>query len=158
MEEGREKVTAEGDVTRIVVSGSRTSEVEAELLSADVDDRRVTKDAAAVSECTRKATEASTKNEAERKYSPVGEEVSRDQESKGTEGTTSIGGIMRPRWKESLSCVNILKKLGKSRVPRESTHRRRKEEKWNVWNPQRRRITCQNRQGSKRVTTKRSRS
>ena len=43
MEEGREKVTAKGDVTRIVVSGSRTSEMEAELLSADVDDRRGTR-------------------------------------------------------------------------------------------------------------------
>ena len=43
MEEGREKVTAKGDVTRIVVSGSRTSEVEAELHSADVDDPRGTR-------------------------------------------------------------------------------------------------------------------
>ena len=107
----------------------------------------VQEDAAiAVSECTRKAMEVSTKNEAETKSSPVDEEVNRDQESKGTEGTTSTGDIMRLRWKESLSCVNILKKLGKSRVPRESTHRRRKEEKWYVWNPQRRRITHQNRQ------------
>ena len=66
MEEGREEVTAKGDVTRIAVSGSRTSEMETEVLSADVDDRRVTKDATtAGSECTRKATEVSTKNEAE---------------------------------------------------------------------------------------------
>ena len=45
VKEGRPKVTAGGDVTRIVASGSRTSEKEAELLSADVDDRRGTKDA-----------------------------------------------------------------------------------------------------------------
>ena len=35
--EGREKVTAKGDVTRMAASGSRTSETEAELLSVDVD-------------------------------------------------------------------------------------------------------------------------
>ena len=42
VEEGRE-VTAKGDVARIAVSGSRTSETEAELLSVDVEDPRVTK-------------------------------------------------------------------------------------------------------------------
>ena len=36
-----EKVTVKGDVTRTAVSGSRTSEIKAELFSADVDDRRV---------------------------------------------------------------------------------------------------------------------
>ena len=41
VEEGREKGAAESDVTRVAVSGSRTSETEAEILSADVDDRRV---------------------------------------------------------------------------------------------------------------------
>ena len=44
--EGREKFFATGDVTRMAVSGSRTSEIQAELLSADVDDRRDTKDPA----------------------------------------------------------------------------------------------------------------
>ena len=49
------------------VSGSRTSGTQVEIL---VDDRRVTKDATiAGSECTRKATEVSTKNEAEGKSS-----------------------------------------------------------------------------------------
>ena len=43
MEEWREKLAAEGEVTRIPGSGSQTSEMEAELLSAGVDDRRVTK-------------------------------------------------------------------------------------------------------------------
>ena len=38
MEEGREKFTAEGDATRIVVSGSRASEIDDELFSADVDE------------------------------------------------------------------------------------------------------------------------
>ena len=124
----REKVTAKGDVTRIVVSGSRTSEIEPELLSADVEDRRVTKDAAiAGSECTGKAMEVSTKNEAERKYSSVDEEVSRVRKAKERREPPPLE-ISCPRWKGSLSCVNILKKLGKSRVPRESTHRRRKEE------------------------------
>ena len=46
MQEGRGKVTADCDVTRMAVSRSRTSEMEPELLSADVDDRRVTEDAA----------------------------------------------------------------------------------------------------------------
>ena len=41
MEEGREKVAAEGDVTRIAEGGSRTSQMEDEFFSADVDDRRV---------------------------------------------------------------------------------------------------------------------
>ena len=66
-----------------MVSGSRTSEIGAELLSADVDDRRVTKDA--------KAIEVSTKNETEGKFSSVAEESGRKQESKGKEGTASIG-------------------------------------------------------------------
>ena len=39
MEEGREKLVAKGGVTRIASSGSQTSEMEAELLSADADDR-----------------------------------------------------------------------------------------------------------------------
>ena len=57
-----------------------------------VDDRRATKDATiAGSECTRKEMEVSTKNEAEGKCSSVDEEVSRNQESKGTEGSTSVG-------------------------------------------------------------------
>ena len=34
--------------------------------------------------------------------------------------------IITQGWKESLSCVNILKKLGKSRVLREQKHHRRK--------------------------------
>ena len=62
VEEGREKVTAKGDVTRITVSGSRTSETETELLSVDVEDPRVAEDTAdAGSECTQKAMEVSTK-------------------------------------------------------------------------------------------------
>ena len=75
MEEGREKDTAEGDVTRIAVSGSRTSEIETEVLSGDVDDRRVTKDAAvAGSEFTRKTMEVFTpENEAEGKVTSVDE-------------------------------------------------------------------------------------
>ena len=98
VEKGREKVTAESDLTRMVVSGCRTSEKEADILSADVNDRRVTLDATiAGSECTRKA-EVSTKNEAERQYSSVDEEVSPNQESKGTWAFTSVG-----EWKESLS-------------------------------------------------------
>ena len=65
IEEGREKFAVKGDVTRKAVSGSQTSEMEAELLSADVDDRRVTEDAPiAGSDFTRKATEVSTKSEA----------------------------------------------------------------------------------------------
>ena len=58
----REGYFAKSDVTPFVVSGSRTSETEAELFSVDVDDRRVTKDAAIVgSERTRKGLEVSTK-------------------------------------------------------------------------------------------------
>ena len=92
MEKRREKVTAEGDVTRIAVSGSRTSETVAEIFSADVEDQRVTKDAAiAGSARTWKAMKVSTRNEAEGKFSSVDEENSRNPESKGTEGTTSIG-------------------------------------------------------------------
>ena len=72
------------------VSGSRTSGTQVEIL---VDGRRVTKDATiAGSECTRKATEVSTKNEAEGKSSSVDEEVSRNQESKGTEETIDSVG------------------------------------------------------------------
>ena len=96
--------TRKGDVTRIAVSGSRSSETEAEPLSADVDGRRSTEDTAlAGSECTRKAMEASTKN-------------------------VNLEMIITQGWKESLSCMNILKKLGQSRVPRESKHRHREEE------------------------------
>ena len=40
MEEGREKVAAEGDVTSTAGSGSQTSEMEAEPLSAEVEDRK----------------------------------------------------------------------------------------------------------------------
>ena len=36
MEEGREKLAAEGEGTRVVGSGSQTSEMEAERLSAEV--------------------------------------------------------------------------------------------------------------------------
>ena len=43
--ERERKFFVENDVTQIVVSGSRTSEIEAELFSADVDERRVTKHA-----------------------------------------------------------------------------------------------------------------
>ena len=44
MEEGREKVTAKGDVTRMAVSGSRTSENKAEFLVAEgmIEDLRKT--------------------------------------------------------------------------------------------------------------------
>ena len=86
------KITALGDVTRIAVSGSRTSELETEVLSGDVDDRRVTKDAAiAGSEFTRKANGGVyPKNEAEGKVSSVDKEVSRNQENKGTEETTAV--------------------------------------------------------------------
>ena len=86
-----------------------------------------TKDATiARRECTRKAMEVSTKNEAEGNCSSVDEEVSRNQESKGTEGSTSVGddhnsGMAR----ESLSCVNTLKKLGTSRVPKAPPQKRR---------------------------------
>ena len=77
MEEGRVEVTTEGDVARIAVRGSRTSNMEAELLSADVDDRRVTEDAAiAGSDFTRKATEASPKTK--QMYFPVDQEVCRN--------------------------------------------------------------------------------
>ena len=46
MEEGRQKVAAKGDVTQMAVNGSRSSVTEAEIRSADVDDRRVTNEAA----------------------------------------------------------------------------------------------------------------
>ena len=93
-EEGREKVTAKGGVTRIVVSGSRTSELAAELFSAHVDDQRVTKDATvAGSECTRKAMEVSTRNGAEGEFLSVDEDVRRNQESKGTEETTFVSQL-----------------------------------------------------------------
>ena len=65
--------------------------MEAEFLSVDVDDRMVTKNAAiAGSECTQ-TTEASTKIGTEGQFSSGDEEVSRHQESKGTEGITSVG-------------------------------------------------------------------
>ena len=55
-------------------------------------DRRVTKGATSGgSECTRKAMEVSAKNEAEGQFSSVDKEVSRNQESTGTVGITSVG-------------------------------------------------------------------
>ena len=57
-----------------------------------MDDRRVTKDAAvAGSECTRKAVEVSSRSGAEGKFPPADEDVRRNQASKGTEETTSVG-------------------------------------------------------------------
>ena len=59
---------------RIAVSGSQTSEMEAELPSDDADDRGVTEDAAvAGSVLTPKAMEVSTDNEDGRKVSSVDE-------------------------------------------------------------------------------------
>ena len=46
MKEGRGKLTAKSDVTGTGVSGSRTSEIETERFSADVDDRIATKEPA----------------------------------------------------------------------------------------------------------------
>ena len=91
MEEGREKVTAKSHVTQVAVRGTRTSEAEAEILSAQLDDRRFTEYAAiAGSPCTRKAMEVAAKNGAEENIPPVHEEVSRNQESKETEGIDSV--------------------------------------------------------------------
>ena len=44
----REGYLAKSDVILIVVTGSQTSETDAEVFSVDVEDRRVTKDAAIV--------------------------------------------------------------------------------------------------------------
>ena len=118
MEEGREKVIANCDVTRIAVSRSRTSEIETELLSADVDDRKVTKDAPIVgSECTRKAMEVSTKNEAAGKVSWVDEEVSRNPESKGTEETTSVGDDHNSRMEGEFVVCEHVEEIGKEKSP-----------------------------------------
>ena len=91
-EEGREKLVAKGGVTRIVASGCQTSEMEADLLSADVDDRRVTEDAAvAGSVLTRKAMEVSINNEAGRKaFFSVDGEVNQVQGSMGSEEVTAV--------------------------------------------------------------------
>ena len=73
------------------MSGSQTPEMKAEILSADVDDRRVTKQAAGFGrEGTRKAMWVSTRIGTEAKFSSVDEEVSRNRESKGTEETILV--------------------------------------------------------------------
>ena len=119
MEEGREKVTAKGDITRTVVSGSRICEVESELLSADVDGRRVPKDAAvAGSECTWKAMEVSTQNGTEGISSSVDEEVSRNQESKQRNGGTTSVGDDHNSWmeREFVVCEHV-EEIGKEQSP-----------------------------------------
>ena len=116
MEEGREKVTAEGGVTRIAVSGSRTSEIEAKRFSADVDDCRV--DAAIAGRAiTWKAMEVSAKNEAEGKVSSVDEEVGRNQGSKGAEEATAVGDDHNSRMEGKFVVCEQIEENGKEQSP-----------------------------------------
>ena len=111
-----------GDVTRIAEGGSRTSEIEAEFLSAVMDNRRVAKEAAnAGSEGTQKVIQMSTRNGTEAKFS-----INR-------QGSLSESRKRRKRWKQvSLEIVKFRdggrNKSVKSRVPPKSERRRRKEE------------------------------
>ena len=73
VEEGREELTAKSDVTQMAVNGSRISDSEAELLSADVEDRSLTEDLPVISH--RRQWRLSAHNEVGRKVSSVDEEV-----------------------------------------------------------------------------------
>ena len=68
-------------------------------------------------ECTLKAMEVSTKNKTEGTFSSVDEDVSRKQESKGTEETASAGDDHNSRMEgESLMCEHS-EEIGKEQSP-----------------------------------------
>ena len=101
MQGGREKVAAKCDVTRMVVSGSRHSEG---------------------NECVYQ------KKESEGKFSLVDEEVSRTQESKGTEETSSFGSEHNSRMEGEFVVCEQIEEIGTAESGESKRARRRKEE------------------------------
>ena len=101
------ELTAKGVVvTQTGVGGSQTPEMEAELLSAEVDDRGVTEDAAiAGSDFAQKAMEIPVKREAEGKVLPMEEAVDRSQESKGFEEGTAVKDVQSTKMGRRFCCV-----------------------------------------------------
>ena len=95
--------------------------MEAELPSADVDDRSVTEDAAiAGSVLTPKAMEVFTCNEEGIKVSSVDEEVNQVQGSMGNEEDTALKDVHKSEMEEDLGICEHTENLKESRFPPES--------------------------------------
>ena len=121
--------------TRTEVSGSRTSEVEAELLSADVGAGKSYKRRSCCLEWVHSEGNGSVYRKRSRMKTLIGwmTKLVGLRKAKGRRKQPPLELIITPGWKESLSCVNMLKNWERAESRESPKHRSKKEERRNAW-------------------------
>ena len=139
-----EKVVAKGGVTRMAASGPETSTMQAELPSDDVDDRKVTEDAA-LAGCSHTEDDGCVHQcEEGGKVSSVKEEVIQAHGSMGIAEVTASKDVRHSETEEDfVMCKHTEEFEGEESPARSKAPPQKKKEQWHVRNRRRRRTTSQ---------------